>query len=97
MVRLLVLVSVLLAGCNAPRDPGAEADARTAAAETRSSAPPVEPGDTVLLAEALGRAAGLPNLRGVLVSQRGEIVLERYSDGAAADRPTNVKSVSKSL
>ena len=96
MVRLLVLVSVLLAGCNAPRDPGAEADARTAA-ETRSSAPRAEPGDTILLAEALGRAAELPNLRGVLVSQRGEIVLERYSDGAAADRPTNVKSVSKSL
>ena len=98
MVRLLVLLCVLLAGCDAARDPGAEADTRTGAAvETPSAAPRAEPGDTILLAEALDRAAELANLRGILVSHRGEIVLERYTDGAGADRATNVKSVSKSL
>jgi CubicO group peptidase (beta-lactamase class C family) len=98
MVRLLVLVSVLLAGCNAPRDPGAEADTRTeAAAATPSAAPRAVPADTILLAQAVDRAAELPNLRGLLVSQRGRVVLERFTGGADPDRATNVKSVSKTL
>ncbi len=96
MVRALALLCLVLAGCAAPRDPGAEAAVRPPAAPA-SAAPRVEPGDTVLLARSLERAAELPNLRGILVSQKGEIVLERFTGGAGADRATNVKSVSKSL
>ncbi|HYR09978.1 MAG TPA: serine hydrolase [Longimicrobium sp.] len=96
MVRSTALLLLLLAGCDAAPDPGAEADARAPAATT-ASAPRVRPADTVLLAQALDRAAELPRLRGILVSQRGEIVMERYNGGAGADRATNVKSASKSV
>jgi CubicO group peptidase (beta-lactamase class C family) len=96
MVRPIVLFYLLLAGCDAPRDPGAEANAATPPAPV-AAAPRVQPADTVLLARALERAAELPRLRGILVSQRGQVVLERYTSGAGADRATNVKSASKSL
>ncbi len=42
-------------------------------------------------------ARALPQLRSLLVSQRGQIVVERYYGGARADRPANVKSASKSV
>ena len=41
-------------------------------------------------------AAGLPRLHSLLVSQRGELVLEYYREPRFA-RPSNVKSVSKSV
>ena len=93
---ILGALAGLLAACGAqPRQGEAEAvDARASAASVVRRA---EPADTVLLAQALVRAAELPRLRGILVSQRGEIVLERYFGGAAADRATNVKSASKSV
>jgi CubicO group peptidase (beta-lactamase class C family) len=47
--------------------------------------------------EALAVAKGLPRLHSLLVSHRGELVLERYYNGARATRPANVKSASKSL
>jgi CubicO group peptidase (beta-lactamase class C family) len=47
--------------------------------------------------EALGAAAELPRLHSLLVSWRGDLVLERYFNGARATRPANVKSVSKSI
>jgi CubicO group peptidase (beta-lactamase class C family) len=97
MVRSTALLLLLLAGCDAARDTGAEADAAPPRTADVVSAPSVRPADTVLLARALDRAAELPRLRGILVSQRGEIVLERYTDGAGADRATNVKSASKSV
>lgn len=98
MVRSTVLLLLLLAGCDAARDTGAEADAAAPpAAATTAAAPRVSAADTVLLAQALQRAAELPRLRGILVSQRGEIVMERYTGGAGADRATNVKSASKSV
>jgi CubicO group peptidase (beta-lactamase class C family) len=97
MVRPILLLALLLAGCDAARDPGAEADAPAPAAATTAVAPTPRPADTVLLAQALDRAAELPRLRGILVSQRGEVVLERYTAGAGADRATNVKSASKSV
>ena len=39
----------------------------------------------------------LPRLHSLLVSRRGELVLERYFIGARAARPANVKSASKSI
>ena len=36
---------------------------------------------------ALARAKDLPRLHSLLVSRRGELVLERYFNGARADRP----------
>lgn len=97
MVRSTAVFLLLLAACDAARDPGAEADAPAPPVVTAAAAPRVSPADTVLLAQALERAAELPRLRGILVSQRGQIVMERYSDGAGADRAANVKSASKSI
>jgi CubicO group peptidase (beta-lactamase class C family) len=42
-------------------------------------------------------AKGLPRLHSLIVSRRGEVVLEQYYNGARATRPANVKSVSKSV
>lgn len=42
-------------------------------------------------------ARALPQVRSLLVSRRGQVVLERYYGGARADRPANVKSASKSV
>jgi CubicO group peptidase (beta-lactamase class C family) len=101
---LLAALGVLLAGCQAPPrggDAGAAEPAGKTADATVSAravaARRVDPADTVLLSQALQRAAELPRLRGILVSQRGEIVLERYVGSAGADRATNIKSASKSV
>jgi CubicO group peptidase (beta-lactamase class C family) len=42
-------------------------------------------------------AAGLPRLRSLLVSWRGDLVLERYFAGTRASQPANIKSASKSV
>lgn len=42
-------------------------------------------------------AANLPRLHSLLISHRGELVLERYYHGARADRPANMKSASKTV
>ncbi len=48
--------------------------------------------------EAAAKEAGaLPRLRSLLVSRRGQLVLERYYNGARAGAPTNMKSASKSV
>jgi len=47
--------------------------------------------------EALAVAKELPRLHSLLVSRRGELVLERYFNGARAARPANIKSASKSI
>lgn len=39
----------------------------------------------------------LPRLHSLLVSHNGRVVLERYYNGARADRPANIKSASKSI
>ena len=46
---------------------------------------------------AAAAAAELPRLDSLLVSHRGTLVLERYFNGARANRVANVKSVSKSV
>jgi CubicO group peptidase (beta-lactamase class C family) len=50
-----------------------------------------------LFAEAVKAAGELPRLHSLLASRRGEVVLERYFNGARATRAANVKSVSKSI
>jgi CubicO group peptidase (beta-lactamase class C family) len=47
--------------------------------------------------DAVALAKDLPRLYSLLVSWRGELVLERYYNGARATRPANVKSASKSI
>ncbi|HEX2204889.1 MAG TPA: serine hydrolase [Longimicrobium sp.] len=92
---LLVLSISLLAAC----DPATETRAapRAARSTERPAAAVSAVSDSVLLAEAVRRAEALPRLRGMIVAREGEIVEERYWRGAAADRRTNVKSVSKSV
>lgn len=95
--RITAALVMLAAGCQ-PAPPAGDAEA---AGEPIVTTLPVartaDPADTVLLAQALERAAELPRLRGLLVSQGREVVLERYVGGAGADRPTNIKSASKSV
>ena len=59
------------------------------------AAPP--DGATGLFADALKAANELPRLRSLLVSHRGDVVVERYFNGARAASPANVKSVAKSV
>ncbi len=42
-------------------------------------------------------AASMPRLKSLLVSNRGQLVLERYFNGARATQVTNIKSASKSV
>ena len=92
--RAGIVALLALAACGAPASQG-EADPPgdgAAVASPSTASPPTaarraDPADTVLLTQALRRAAELPRLRGILVSQNGQVVLERYTGSAAADRP----------
>ena len=42
-------------------------------------------------------ASSLPRLKSLLVSHQGQIVLERYFNGARATTPANIKSAAKSV
>jgi len=58
---------------------------------------PVEPA-TPWNPETVDAAAqSLPRLHSLLVSRGGELVFERYYNGARRDRPANIKSASKSV
>jgi CubicO group peptidase (beta-lactamase class C family) len=46
---------------------------------------------------AAAAAAKMPRLRSLLVSHDGQLVLERYFNGARAAQPANIKSASKSV
>jgi CubicO group peptidase (beta-lactamase class C family) len=59
-----------------------------------TAAPAVPPAD---FASARAAAASLPQLHGLIVSQRGAVVLEYYARGRGAGRLANVKSASKSV
>jgi CubicO group peptidase (beta-lactamase class C family) len=48
-------------------------------------------------APARAAATGLPRLHGLLVSHRGQLVLEYYAKGYTAGRLANIKSASKSI
>ena len=53
--------------------------------------------DAVHRARILERAASLPRLRSLLVSIGGEVIEERYFNGASARRSANLKSASKTI
>jgi len=55
------------------------------------------PAEAPRFSEAVRAAGALPRLHSLLASWRGEVVLERYFNGAQASRGANVKSVSKSV
>jgi len=90
---LLLLATSACIGADAPADAATVPPAATAADTT----PRVVALDSVQLARAYARAAELPRLRSLLVQWRGELVGERYFNGARATTPANVKSASKSV
>ena len=49
------------------------------------------------LRDAAQAAGQMPRLHSLLVSWRGELLLERYFNGARGTRPANIKSASKSI
>ena len=59
----------------------------------RAPAPPAP----AICEEAVKAAAELPRIHSLLVSRRGELVLERYFNGRRAATPANIKSASKSV
>src|SRR5687768_11227506 len=79
--------ALILAGA-APLDGAAAA---AVPAQSRAAAP------LPAFEDALAVAADLPRLHSLIVSRRGEILLERYYNGARATRPANVKSAAKSV
>ncbi len=89
MNRVMVLSVVLLmwspAGAGWPQTASPPAGGRYTAAEPLSLEPAARAG------------AQLPRLRSLLVSHRGELVLERYYGGARATQAANIKSASKSV
>ena len=65
-------------------------------ASAQPAAPPLTP-DRTLIEETVERAAALPNLRSLIVSHDGTVLAERALQGARLDRPTNIKSASKTI
>lgn len=53
--------------------------------------------DRALLDQGMAQARELPRLRSLLISVGGELLEERYFNGARANQPANLKSVSKSI
>ena len=53
--------------------------------------------DSARLAAAIDRAASMPRMRSLIVQWKGDVVGERYMNGASADRRHNIKSASKSV
>ena len=102
-----VLLPIALGACSDIGDDGAEVGAEPML-PVQSAHPPdhvlaltASPAETTgldsaFLAGAFSLADSLPRLRCVLVARHGETLVERCS-GTSPDRPTNVKSVSKSV
>lgn len=51
----------------------------------------------IRLDDAVAAIRDLPRLRSLLVSWRGDVIFERYFNGARASQPVNVKSAAKSV
>ncbi|HEX2230208.1 MAG TPA: serine hydrolase [Candidatus Binatia bacterium] len=83
----MALLSCLLAGLLAAGIPKTAGDVKTRAARL----------DPALRGRAFERARELPRLRSLLVSIDGELVEERYFNGARTTDPANLKSASKSV
>jgi len=67
------------------------------AAAQPASPPPAASPDTRLIQETAERAKELPNLRSLIVSHNGSVVAEEALRGSRLDRPTNIKSASKTI
>ncbi len=71
--------------------------AGTIGAAAQPAAPPPIAPDTRLIEEALVRAKSLPNLRSLIVTHNGTVLADQALGGARLDRPTNIKSASKTI
>lgn len=91
------LCAPLLAALALACSPAADAPVQLALEDTPRASAPDAGLDSVLLAQAYARAAELPRLRSLLVARNGELLAERYYNGATAARRTNIKSASKSV
>jgi len=69
----------------------------SAAEAPPASEPPAGPPPVITLEAAAGAIAQLPRTHSLLVSWRGELLLERYFNGMRATRLANIKSASKSV
>src|SRR5687767_10913905 len=69
----------------------------TAATLAAAHAPAGQNAADARFEQALASANQLPRLHSLLVSVRGQLVVERYYNGASATRAANVKSVAKSI
>ena len=89
IAALLVLgMAVCFVGaCSAP----------SAAEAPPASPPPAGPPPVIALEAAADAVENLPRAHSLLVSWRGELVLERYFNGTRAARLANIKSASKSV
>jgi CubicO group peptidase (beta-lactamase class C family) len=92
------LVAGLLQPTSLPADP-ADATGLVAAAKGVDAYAGIaaETARAASFAGVVRDAEAMPRIRSLIVSQCGDIVLERYFNGARADDLVNVKSVSKSI
>lgn len=95
-VRPILLLLLAVVGCSDGRADAPGTTSGTAVAVPAAGAPS-RGVDSSLLARADERAAALPRLHSLLVARHGELYLERYYRGGGRERPTNVKSASKSV
>jgi len=99
VAALLMPLAVALGGCDAAGG-GSASGAPGGAGERGGDVAVVamrDRLDSVQLDRAFRMADSLPRLRSLVVQWRGSVVRERYWRGAAPDRPTNLKSASKSV
>jgi CubicO group peptidase (beta-lactamase class C family) len=66
-------------------------------AVAQPASPPAAAPDAQMVEETVQRAKDLPNLRSLIVSHNGTILTEQALGGARLDRPTNIKSASKTI
>lgn len=96
---MLLVVSAVWLISTAARsrdDVQAQQPPSTRAGEERE--PADVPGVPPFSADAIDAAArDLPRLHSLIVSRRGEVLFERYYNGARAERAANIKSASKSV
>lgn len=66
-------------------------------AGAQPASPPTVAPDTRLIEETVERAKDLPNLRSLIVTHNGIVLTEQALGGTRLDRPTNIKSASKTI
>jgi CubicO group peptidase (beta-lactamase class C family) len=87
----------VVSGFSRTNDPVASGFSRTNDPVASGFGRTSEAGAQLGFEDALAVAKELPRLHSLLVSRRGELMLERYYNGARATRPANIKSASKSV